>query len=603
MLTELRSQMKLIMWILVVAFLGTIVFSWGMGGFKDTENVGVVGEIDGEEIEIQRFQQVIQRKIDLETRKAGTELEPDKVKRAREDAWDEYVENLLKQKDSKRLDISVSPQEIAHIIENFPPPEVQKAEAFQRDGQFDAQAYKNFLRTPDAAQYLIQMEGSVEAYLAEQKLLFQVTQAAGVTEEEVKDEYIKNALKAKLQFLFVPYDDFEVDSSDITEEMMQKYYRMFPGSFKQYPQAQFAYVRFKVQPSAQDTADIRLEAGELLRDVRRGEDLAALAKARSDDEGSAADGGDLGWFARGKMVKPFEEAAFAAEPDQILDPVESKFGLHIIKVEGKRKNDDGEDEIKASHILLKIEPSPETRDDIYTEAYNFAQEITERDFDLVAGEMEFDIDTTKEFSHAGYIAGLGRMRMAATFCFNNPIGTVSGVYPYPEGYVVFKKVSEVLEGTKPFEDVRKSISSKLKKIIKKSRSWDRAADIRSKIETAEDFQAVVDEFSIELHVTDDSISVSDGLPDGLSADKDFMTEVFRLEIGDISELIEGKKGYYIANMIDKIGFVEEDYFAMHEVLYQSLISKKQDAVARNWTRELRIAADLQDYRYKFYRDF
>ncbi|MBT7790264.1 MAG: hypothetical protein HN757_15425 [Calditrichaeota bacterium] len=603
MLTELRSQMKLIMWILVVAFLGTIVFSWGMGGFKDTENVGVVGEIDGEQIEIQRFQQVIQRKVDLETRKAGTELEPDKVKRAREDAWDEYVENLLKLKDSKRLGIEVSPQEIAHIIENFPPPEVQQAEAFLLDGQFNPQAYKNFLRTPDAAQYLIQMEGSVDAYLAEQKLLFQVTQAADVTAEEVKDEYFKNAVKAKLQFLFVPFDDFEVDSSEITDEMMQKYYRMFPGSFKQYPQSQFSYVKFRVQSSAQDSADIRLEAEELLRDIRRGDDFASLAKARSDDEGSAVEGGDLGWFAHGKMVKPFEDAAFAAEPGQLLDPVESKFGLHIIKLEGKRKNDEGEDEIKASHILLKIEPSPETRDDLYTEAYNFALEVEERDFDLVAGEMELDIDTTKEFSAAGYVAGLGRMRMAATFCFNNPIGTVSGVYPYPEGYIVFKKVSEVLEGTKPFENVQKSIYTKLVKIIKKGKCWDKVADVRSKINTADDFQAVVDEFSLKLHVTGDSIGVADALPNGLSADKDFITEAFRLESGDISELIEGKKGYYIANMMSKSGFVEADFLAAHEMIYQSLIRQKQDAVSRNWTRELRIAADLQDYRYKFYRDF
>lgn len=603
MLTELRSQMKLIMWILVVAFLGTIVFSWGMGGFKDKASVGVVGEIDGEEIEIQTFQQVIQRKLDIETRKAGTELDQDKAKSAREGAWDEYVEELLKQKDSKKLDIKVSPQEIAHIIENFPPPEVQKSEAFLQDGKFNPQAYKTFLRTPQASQYLIQMEGSVAAYLAEQKLLFQVTQAEDVTEVEVRDEYIKNAVKGKLQFLFVPFDDFDVDSTDITEEMIQKYYRMFPRAFIQYPQAQFAYVKFKTEPSAQDSAEIRLEAAELLRDIRGGEDFAALAKVRSNDDANAAEGGELGWFARGKMVKSFNDAAFAAQPGEVLGPVESRFGLHIIKLVDRRKNEDGEEEIKASHILLKIEPSSETRDDIYNEAYNFAQEVKERGFDLVVNEMKFDVDTTKEFSHAGYIAGLGRMRMAATFCFNNPIGTVSGVYPYPEGYVVFKKVSEVEEGTKPLEDIRKSISTKLEKILKKNQCWDKVADIRSKTNSAEDFQAIADEYSLKLHVTDDSIDVSAGLPNGLSADKEFMTEAFRLEIGKVSELIKGKKGYYIANMMQKSGFVENDLSANHELIYQSLLSKKQDAVSRNWTRELRIAADIKDYRYQYFRDF
>lgn len=78
-------------------------------------------------------------------------------------------------------------------------------------------------------------------------------------------------------------------------------------------------------------------AAEVLAEARaQGADFAALAGKYSNDPGSAARGGDLGWFARGRMVKPFEEAAFALEPGSISDVVETEFGFHIIRLEERK---------------------------------------------------------------------------------------------------------------------------------------------------------------------------------------------------------------------------------------------------------------------------
>jgi len=588
--------------ILVVAFLATIVFSWGMGGFKETSSQGVVGTIDGEELYYEDFLQSIQLKVQSETRIAGEELDSKKLKKVREDAWDDYVESILKGKEAQKLGLFITNKEIAHIVENFPPPEIQQAEAFQREGKFDIDAYKTFLRQPSARDFLIGFEASVKNYLLEQKLNFHVAQSADVSEKDIYQEYAKKYINGKIKFITIPYESKKFDSNKISDEMKMDYYKRFPGKFKQYPQSKFAYVKFKIEPSEQDKADVRNDIKDLLSDIRRGDDFAETAEQWSMDSSNASDGGDLGWFGKGKMVAAFEEAAFNAEIGEILGPIETKFGVHIIKVEDIRNGDDGK-EVKARHILLKDEATPSTTEDVYNEAYNFAQDIIEGDFDVAVSDMGYAVDTTKMFSAAGYITGLGRMRMAASFCFNNEIGTVSGVYNVPGGYVVFKIVDKTEKRTKPYEDVEKSISKRLKKIKQKNEGWEKMAEIRSSIQAGNDLEIVGNENDFTVYTTEDSLKPSGKLPDGLPRDADFLKEVFMLNSGEISGIIEGKKGYYIAELLRRTEIDKLDYQGKHALIYNQLRERKVDATLRNWVRELRIAADIQDMRYKFFRDF
>lgn len=105
-----------------------------------------------------------------------------------------------------------------------------------------------------------------------------------------------------------------------------------------------------------DTKAARQKAEDLLKRVRAGEDFATLAKEFSEDPGSRAQGGDLGWFSRGEMVKEFEDAAFALKEGEVSGVVESPFGYHIIKVEEHRRqmNDANNvvEQVHARHILV-----------------------------------------------------------------------------------------------------------------------------------------------------------------------------------------------------------------------------------------------------------
>jgi hypothetical protein len=109
-----------------------------------------------------------------------------------------------------------------------------------------------------------------------------------------------------------------------------------------------------------DSKPARAKIEGLLARVRAGEDFAKLASEFSDDPGSKTDGGDLGWFGHGQMVKPFEDAAFALKQGEVSGIIESQFGYHIIKLEERRAQGEGGagEQVHARHILIKFNNVP-----------------------------------------------------------------------------------------------------------------------------------------------------------------------------------------------------------------------------------------------------
>lgn len=111
----------------------------------------------------------------------------------------------------------------------------------------------------------------------------------------------------------------------ITDEAVKAWYEQRKVQFAK-PEVKASHILVKEES----------KANELKTQIEGGADFASLAKEHSTDKGSGAQGGDLGWFTKDKMVGPFAEAAFAANAGDLVGPVETRFGFHIIKVEDKR---------------------------------------------------------------------------------------------------------------------------------------------------------------------------------------------------------------------------------------------------------------------------
>ncbi|HPC93842.1 MAG TPA: peptidyl-prolyl cis-trans isomerase [Sedimentisphaerales bacterium] len=122
---------------------------------------------------------------------------------------------------------------------------------------------------------------------------------------------------------------------DVNDADAQAYYEGHPKEFVKPEMVRASHILIAPDPNAADPnqakAVAKAKAEALLTQVKSGADFAELAKANSSCP-SKTQGGDLGTFGRGKMVKPFEDAAFALEPGEVSDVVETRFGYHIIKV-------------------------------------------------------------------------------------------------------------------------------------------------------------------------------------------------------------------------------------------------------------------------------
>lgn len=166
--------------------------------------------------------------------------------------------------------------------------------------------------------------------LVTQEVLFQESQRAGIE----KDAAVQSRLaEAKRQILVDAFMQ-KLVAEDVSDAKVKEYYTAHKADFRQ---VKASHILVETEDQAKDVKK---------RVTKKGADFAAVAKEVSTDPSAKENGGDLGFFTKDQMVKPFADKAFAMKVKEISDPVKSEFGYHIIKVE----------EIKEAEPVDKLDP-------------------------------------------------------------------------------------------------------------------------------------------------------------------------------------------------------------------------------------------------------
>lgn len=166
----------------------------------------------------------------------------------------------------------------------------------------------------------------------------------GITEADITEQYKKN----QLTFMYI---NKYITEHPVTDKDALEFYDKNKSMYEK-DQVRASHILFKIiddnrQPlSPEKIKQAENKAKEIVIRAKNGEDFAKLANNFSEDQGTAKNGGDLGFFDKGKMVKAFDETAFSMKPGEVSDIVKTEYGYHIIKVTDKKKETKSFEEIK-----------------------------------------------------------------------------------------------------------------------------------------------------------------------------------------------------------------------------------------------------------------
>jgi peptidyl-prolyl cis-trans isomerase D len=373
LMRERFHSLKVLLWLVVGSFVITIFAVWG--GAREAARGGATAtwaaRVDGEEIPAALFRQRVRNLDNFYRQLYGSGYAQQRpTLRVGETVAQDLINNRLVVREARRLGLLPTVDDLTRRITEIP--------QFQGpDGRFiGRQRYQELLRANGLDVAAFERE-QMEALTVE-RFKNVVFDALSVGDLELEDELRRRNEKTRVAVLRVPLERYRSDTSpsevdlqahlerhpqrfrrgesrrgrvlilsrekvggeiQVSEkESRQQYERERDTRFTRQEQRRASHILLKVEASApQAEVDrVRRRAEKLLAQARGGADFAALARASSEDPGSAAQGGDLGFFGRGAMVAEFESAAFSLPIGQISDLVRSSFGFHIIKVTGEQ---------------------------------------------------------------------------------------------------------------------------------------------------------------------------------------------------------------------------------------------------------------------------
>lgn len=594
MLENLRKKQKLITIIVAVIFiLG--MGAMGLGGMFDTVfSKQFLGKVNGKKITLEMYQQKIQQVYDrfAETNK-NQPLDENTRKSLENQAWQSMVDDIIWEQMIKKNKIKFKEDDILTEMQNNPPQELMQNESLQTNGRFDKAKYLAALK--NNPQFFVMMEDYVRGYLPRQKLQEKIKAKAGITIDSLKAEYAKENDTVTGKVIW--FDHNQSEPVTISDAEIKAYYdKNKITEFKKGPASRIKYITFEDKPSDKDFAAVKINADQLYGRVTRGEDFAALAGEFSDDPGSKDNGGALGVFGKGQMVPEFETAAFSLPVGGISKPVKTSYGWHIIRTDSIGVSPEGP-VVKASHILLKVETSDATKEEMTVNAEKAKKLIKKLGIDKAAKELKMEATDSDWVGHdQDYIPGIGSLPALTQFMRESKEKAISDLLKDQQNRMIIAQLSDnKKEYFEEFDKVKLRIKFQLEKEKKIANMKVKAEAFVAKYPSGEYFTAAVKEGWKVLDLNQHK--KGSNIPE-VGVSEEFTTAALNLKAGETSGLISNKAGNFIvtANERQKPDF---DAFSKDKDNQETIRKRMEDAAWNRWYNATKKAAKIIDNRAKF----
>ena len=349
-----------------------------------------------------------------------------------------------------------------------------------------------------------------------------------------------------------------------------------------------------IRSTGDDKADLE-KINDIYDLLMKGADFANVAREKSED-GSKTQGGDLGWFGRGQMVKEFNDASFSGKIGVIQKPIKTQFGYHIIKVTGHSNQD-----LVVEKIVNKIQPSATTTDKLYQDASDFSYIAKKDGFDTEAKVMKYTILETPSFiEDATSIPGLGVNKALIKFAFDNSVGEVSDVFRVQAGHVV-AVVSDITKpGLKNFDELKTQIKNTVLQKAKMEKAASLAKEMRSKIGDSGDPKLALSVFPSARVDSTSEFTTAGNIP-GIGRDFAFSEYSLKAELNKWSQPVKGQSNVYLIDVFSRTNFDQKQFDQQKGEIAKQLLSNKKSTFFNQWIQDLKKEADIVDNRFEFYR--
>ena len=605
MMTSIRNRSHVFLWALLFLFL----LSMSVGGLVGGANIidqllgrvnpaEAIGSVNGDKITPDQFNQAVTARLRA-IQDSGTEISDQYLETIRQQVWNAFIEERLTKQAIKDLDIKVSDDEILYHLRNNPPFDIQQI--FFRNNVFDKDYYMQALNTPGMIDWAPIEAWMRDFYLPRYKLQQIIKMSAVVNDVEVKEEYIRRNIDYTISALHVPKNSIQDRVIKPGEKELKNEYKNRIDEFEELEKRHISFVSWPKTASLEDTNRTKQEAFEIIENYKNGTDFSVLANIHTQDPGNqiapdSGRGGDLGWFEKGQMVKSFEDAAFKGRRGSVVGPVLSQFGYHIIKIDSIKNRGKNNHQVKARHILLKVELGQKTRSELRRKATLFSYDAQDYGLPSAIDTHSVNIQQAENLKENDFfISQVGPFRSAVRWVFNSKIDDISDPLETESYYAVFKLDSITPAGVEDFDNVKDKI---YRDLISKN-EFDAtnlyAEEIKTEILNGSSFKSIKEDNNRLELVPSDKKSLNSSFI-SLGRSEQLVGALINSKKGDIVGPIKTARGHGIVKVIEIEKFDSTNWVSTKTNIRTDLANKKEREVYSDWMQSLKDEAEIIDNR-------